>query len=244
MLMSLLLVVMRCRLFAPVAVQLCCRSVGASNGDLRSALKACRAALDEAEQQQQQQEDTTGTPKDSSAPAQGTAGVTAPAATAPLVGVKQMSQALVRLAGVRSSQFGGQASSIIRALPNQQQMLLYALAVFCQQPEEASEGAPAACGAAKCDPLTPSHKASASSLWKGAGSAALLRSSNGNHSPGVSGGSWSGLKKAKKRAAGVMGAGGQAGPQASSVFVLAVSAEAAYTQYVKVGGVGLLAESQ
>jgi hypothetical protein len=139
---------------------------------------------------------------------------------------------------VCSSQFGGQASSIIRALPNQQQMLLYALAVFCQQPEESAEGgapgAPAACGAAKCDPVTPSHKASASTLWKGAGSAALL-SSSGDHSPSVSGGSWLGLKKGKNRAAAV-GGSGQAGPQASSVFVLAVSAEAAFTQYVKVGG--------
>lgn len=222
-----------CRLFSPPALQLVCRSVGASSGDLRHALKACRAAIDELEQQHLQQTEAAIT----SALADSFDGL-APAAPAPAsltVGPKQMSTALARLAGVRSAQFGAQAASIVRSLPNQQQMLLYSLAVLCKQPEQDA----AAAGAQ--DPVTPSKgsKAAASSLWKGAGSAAVLSSNGtGAGSPASTGGSWSGLKKKKKAAVG--GSGSQAGPQ-GSVFVLAVTADAAYHQYAQVCMCGLWA---
>jgi hypothetical protein len=150
-----------------------------------------------------------------------------------MVGPKQMSLALTRLAGVRSSQFGAQAASIIRSLPNQQQLLLYSLAVLCQQPADATAGAGQA-------PVTPSKggKVAASSLWQGAGSAAVLSSSNAGCSGSPAGGSWSaGLKKKKKAVA--SRSSGQAGAHCS-VFVLAVTADAAYIQYCKVCEIALL----
>jgi hypothetical protein len=203
--------------------------VGASSGDLRHALKACRAAIDELEQQhqqqQQQQETAVTTALLDSCSGAATAAAVAPAVLS--VGPQQMSIALGRLAGVRSAQFGAQAASIIRSLPNQQQMLLYSLAVFCQQPTENA-------AAGGQHPVTPSKggKAAASSLWKGAGSAAVLSSgAPGGGSPAGAPGSWSGLKKKKKA---VTGSGSQAGAQAS-VFALAVTADAAYHQYMQVG---------
>lgn len=213
------------RLFSSSALQLCCRSVGASSGDLRHALKACRAAIHELEQQHQQQQEAAAT----TALLDSCDGAVAAAAVAPAVlsiGPKQMSIALGRLAGVRSAQFGAQAASIIRSLPNQQQMLLYSLAVFCQQPaDDAAAGGQ--------DPATPSKggKAATSSLWKGAGSAAVLSSgAPGGGSPAGGPGSWSGLKKKKKV---VAGSSSQAGAQAS-VFALAVTADAAHQQYMQV----------
>lgn len=213
--------------------------MAASSGDLRHALKACRAAVDELEQQHNQQQqpaaaltaaltDSCTRGPDTAAPA-APCGPAGAAAAAPTVGPKQMSLALTRLAGVRSSQFGAQAASVIRSLPNQQQLLLYSLAVLCQQPGE--QDGPAAGGQGTATP-SKGGKAAASSLWQGAGSAAVL-SSGGGGGASPAAGSWSGLKKQKKRA--VLGASssGQAGPQ-GSVFVLAVTADAAYNQYSKV----------
>jgi len=217
-----------CRLFEPSALQLCSRSVGASSGDLRHALKACRAAVDELEQQQ-----STSTAAAGTAAAAGTTDSPAPKPAA-TVGPRLMSVALSRLAGVRSSQFGAQATSIIRSLPNQQQLLLYALSVLCQQPAQEASGS--------VDPMTPNKagKVSASSLWKGAGSAAVLSSSGGSNggSPTSSAGSWSRLKKKKGAGSSSLSrlgssSNGQPGGQ-GSVFVLAVTADAAYGQYVQV----------
>jgi hypothetical protein len=231
------------RLFSPQALQLVCRSVAASTGDLRHALKACRAAVDELEQQHQQEAAAAVTSAQlvgDGSGSNGSNGQEAAAAAAGLsVGPRQMSVALARLAGVRSGQFGAQAASIIRSLPNQQQMLLYALAVFCQQ-QPAQQGACGQASAAGGDPATPGSKAAASSLWKGAGSASLLSScagaggagGGGKSSPGA--GSWSAGLKSKKRKAAVDGPG-QGGAQAASVFALAVTADAAYHQYMQVG---------
>lgn len=203
--------------------------MGASSGDLRHALKACRAAIDELEQQHQQQQEAAVTAAVTTSlldSCDGTAIAAAPAPAVLSVGPKQMSIALGRLAGVRSAQFGAQAASVIRSLPNQQQMLLYSLAVFCQQPaEDAAAGGQ--------EPVTPSKggKAAASSLWKGAGGAAVLTSgAPGGGSPAGAAGSWSGLKKKKKAVAGSSQAGAQ-----GSVFALAVMADAAYHQYMQVG---------
>lgn len=187
--------------------------------------------MDELEQQHNQQQATAAALDDGCTLADGPAScVSASAAPSapPMVGPKQMSLALTRLAGVRSSQFGAQAASIIRSLPNQQQLLLYSLAVLCQQPADA------AAGAGGQAPVTPSKggKVAASSLWQGAGSAAVLSSSNAGCSSSPAGGSWSaGLKKKKKTVA--TGSSGQPGAH-GSVFVLAVTADAAYIQYCKV----------
>lgn len=233
--------------------------MAASTGDLRHALKACRAAVDELEQQHQQEATAAAAAVTSAQPGDGGGsggqdGSAAPAAAGPaaslLVGPRQMSVALARLAGVRSGQFGAQAASIIRSLPNQQQMLLYSLAVFCRQQPQAQQGAAGAYGqasAAGADPVTPgskggaSSKTAASSLWKGAGSASLLSSCAGaGHGGGGSGGSspaagsWSAGLKGKKKKTAVAGTG-QGGAQGASVFALAVTADAAYRQYMQVG---------
>lgn len=236
------------RLFSPQAMQLVCRSVAASTGDLRHALKACRAAVDELEQQHQQEATAAAAAVTSAQLGGGSQdGSAVPAAAGPaaslLVGPRQMSVALARLAGVRSGQFGAQAASIIRSLPNQQQMLLYSLAVFCQQQPQAQQCGQAS--AAGADPVTlgskagSSGKAAASSLWKGAGSASLLSSCAGAGSGGSSpaAGSWSAGLKGKKKKAAVAGSG-QGGAQGASVFALAVTADAAYRQYMQVGASG------
>lgn len=121
--------------------------MGTSSGDLRHALKACRAAVDELERQQQQLQDAN-------------ASVSAKAGITPTVTVKYMMGALARLAGVRSSYFGAQATSSIRTLPNQQQLLLYSLSVLCS-PRDAVEAV---------------SKKTSSNLWSTAGTACALSS--------------------------------------------------------------------
>ncbi|WIA15310.1 hypothetical protein OEZ85_001977 [Tetradesmus obliquus] len=197
------------KLFEPAALELCARSVGTSSGDLRHALKACRTAVDELEalhkqrQQQQQQEAVS--------PA-------AAAAALPTVTARTMIGALQRLASVRSSHFGAQATSCIRSLPNQQQLLLYSLSVLCKPRDAATaEAAPGPYGRPAAPPAAAA--ADTSSLWKAAGSAVA-------HSSGSK-------KGAVKKLAG-SAAGGSSSPSSQQVFVLSVGLDDAYLQYRQV----------
>eukprot|EP00879_Flechtneria_rotunda_P019090 GHRR01020044.1.p1 GENE.GHRR01020044.1~~GHRR01020044.1.p1 ORF type:complete len:500 (+),score=236.86 GHRR01020044.1:890-2389(+) len=210
------------KVFEPSALELCARSVASSSGDLRHALKACRAALDELErqhshQEKQQQQLAAAVASDwpaavlpvSSLTGGASGSMSAPSATVPAVTptvtVRYMMQALSRLASVRSSQFGAQATSTIRTLPNQQQLLLYALSVLCQ-PHSAV--------------ATDTSNVRDAGLWKAAGSATMLGSSN---------------TSSRSSAAARLWTAGPAGDSPSrSVFVLAVGLEDAYSQYKQV----------
>lgn len=114
------------------ALELCARSVAGSSGDLRQALRACRAALDNALRRYQQQQP--------------------PAQAGPVtVTMRDMAAALTQLAGVRSTQASAAHAASIRALPNQQQLVLFALSTLCPLPAEegAGSGTPAASPAAR-----------------------------------------------------------------------------------------------
>ncbi|KAF6252575.1 hypothetical protein COO60DRAFT_1672110 [Scenedesmus sp. NREL 46B-D3] len=210
------------KLFEPAALDLCARSVGTSSGDLRHALKACRAAVDELErlhrqQQEQQQHDTS--PSTAAAAA---AAASAASAAHPTVTARVMVGALQRLASVRSSHFGAQAASCIRALPNQQQLLLYSLSVLCRPREVPADAADGQQKQQQCGRTAPASTAAAaagsSSLWKAVGSALA-------HSSG-----------SKKGAAKKLGgsASGSSSPSSRQVFVLSVALDDAYAQYRQV----------
>jgi hypothetical protein len=193
------------RLFELPALELCARSVAASTGDLRHALKACRAAVDELERQQHQQ-------------AAAAAAAAAASLVCPTVSMKTMMGALSKIAGVRSSQFGVQATSSIRSLPNQQQLLLYALSVLCSP---GNRGCSANSGAACLNSIP----AETSSLWSNAGSAVALSSSPGSISS-------SGRKGGKGSSKLSRSSLGNDAPQPSQqVFVLASGLEEVYVQY-------------
>jgi hypothetical protein len=158
------------------------------------------------QQQEQQQQDT------------------APAAVAakalPTVTARTMVGALQRLASVRSSHFGAQATSCIRSLPNQQQLLLYSLSVLCQ-PRGAAAAADAARSPYGKTAATPAAAADTSSLWKAAGSAVA-------HSSGSS------KKGTSKKGTGSSVASSSSSPSSQQVFVLSVGLDDAYMQYRQV----------
>lgn len=182
-------VLLPCRLFETSALELCSRSVATSSGDIRHALKACRAAVDELERQQQKHAATGEVIKPS-----------------PKVNVRSMMNALASLASSRSSHYGAQATSSIRTLPNQQQLLLYAMSVLCRPRDSVCD-----------DTRISDSKKDSSSLWAAAGTASALSSSCA-----------SGNKSSK-------GSSTTATPGSTrQVFTLAVGIEEAYAQYKQV----------
>jgi hypothetical protein len=203
----LLFYLQSCRLFEPAALELCARSVGTSSGDLRHALKACRAAVDELERLHKHQQEQ----QDEAPAAAATAAVKAP----PTVTARTMVVALQRLASVRSSHFGAQATSCIRSLPNQQQLLLYSLSVLCRPRDAAAVDAAAAPSPYGKTAVAPAAGADTSSLWKAAGSA-------------VAHGNSSSKKGSNKNVT------GSSSPSSQQVFVLSVSLDDAYLQYRQV----------
>jgi hypothetical protein len=176
--------------------------------------------VDELEQQQLAAAAAADTATGSNATAAPAAGGGVPCTT---IGARHMSAALSRLASVRSSQFGAQACSIIRSLPNQQQLLLYALSVLCQQPSEGSEGGDGAAGSSPA----ASGKQPASRLWKAAGTAAMVTSGGGGSPAAGGGAAGSGSLKLAGGSAALSGGG-------SGVFVLAVGVEDVFAQYLLV----------
>eukprot|EP00775_Hariotina_reticulata_P008573 gene8573-8755_t len=132
--------------------------------------------------------------------------------------------ALSKIAGVRSSQFGAQATSSIRSLPNQQQLLLYALSVLCSPRSNSNSADP---GGAAASPAAVSHTAAGmSSLWKSAGSAVALSSLPGST---ISPGGRKGGKGSSKL--GRSSLGSDASLPSQQVFVLAAGLEGAFVQY-------------
>jgi hypothetical protein len=130
--------------------------------------------------------------------------------------------ALQRLASVRSSHFGAQATSCIRSLPNQQQLLLYSLSVLCRPRDAAVDAADSQQKQplyGRTAPAATPPAAGTSSLWKAAGSAVAHRS--GSSKKGA----------AKKRAG---ASGSSSSPSSQQVFVLSVALDDAYLQYRQV----------
>ncbi|KAI8468241.1 MAG: hypothetical protein J3K34DRAFT_478706 [Monoraphidium minutum] len=230
------------RLFDAAAVELCARQVSSTSGDLRMAVKACRAALDAL------------TTARAAQLAAGSGGKAPPAR----VGVRDMMAALGRLAGVRSSQHGAATVASVRSLPNQQQLLLYSLTVLCPPPDAADtlsssaslssdsfgsssssfSGVSAAAAAAAGSPAaggggggTPAGRGrSAASLWAELGppgGGAPGSAAKAVRAPGAAGG-------AGRRLFGAGGGGGGAGKGGGGGYVLAVALEDAYCQYCKV----------
>jgi hypothetical protein len=130
--------------------------------------------------------------------------------------------------GVRSSQHGAATVASIRALPNQQQLLLYSLSVLCPPPELPE--APAAASSGSFTAATPPSKArTAAGLWAdatpGGGPAArltLVRTPSGG-GPG---------RRLFGAGGGKAGKGGKGGGDAGTV--MAAGAEAVYAQYCRV----------
>lgn len=193
--------------------------MASSTGDLRHALKACRCALDELERLHQQQEKQQQEQKDQE---QQQPGMTACAPSSLRVNVRLMLGALSRIAGVRSSQFGTQTCSGIRALPNQQQLLLYSLSVLCRpRGDDVAQTATATTQ----QQLSTSTPPRTSRLWETAGSAVPL-SGGGRHpsTPGsVRKATHAGHTPARSPAPGT--------PGASRVFMLAATLDDAHAQY-------------
>ncbi len=228
----------------PTAVELCARQVASTSGDLRLAIKACRAALEAL---------TAARAAHFAAAAAAAAdGCGKPPAAvagkgpAACVGVRDMMAALGRLAGVRSSQHGAATVASIRTLPNQQQLLLYSLSVLCTPPElpEVAAGPSGLTGFGSgsfSTPPTASRSRSAASLWaevtpsgSHAPRAVLVRTPSGSAAGSVgrrlfgAGGGKGG------KGGGGAGKGGKGAGAGAGATVLAVGFEDAYAQYCKV----------
>ncbi|GBF91534.1 hypothetical protein Rsub_04274 [Raphidocelis subcapitata] len=226
------------RLIDKTAIELCARQVASTSGDLRLAIKACRGALDALAVARAQHFAVA------AAEAENGCGQAAGKAPPACVGVRDMMAALGRLAGVRSSQHGAATVASIRALPNQQQLLLYSLSVLCPPPEDAAPQSPAAAqgGAAGGGgtPQTAGRGRSAVSLWAeltpGGTHAArpvLVRTPSGSLPAGV-GRRLFGAGGGSGKAAAGGGKGAVKGAAAAGGYVLAVPLGAAYAQYCRV----------